>query len=142
MTDEASAVPNWGVVGLLGHLEHDAHAAGLVSGADPFSTREGQLDRLLTATGEVVGGELNPEVALKRLSEAAQRFIPHTLVDIGWIEDGGAYCSLQQIAALPEEERPGELETIDRSGLADVLVDGRPLLIPDLRDELWRTRLS
>jgi len=47
------------------------------------TAREGQLDRLMSATGEVVGGELDPEVALRRLSDAAQRFIPHTLVDIG-----------------------------------------------------------
>src|SRR5947207_5268540 len=102
MTDDAVAEPNWGMIGLLGHLDHTTAGADATLGVDPFSTREGQLDRLLTVTGEVVGGELNPEVALQRLSEAAQRFVPHTLVDIGWIEDGGAYCSLQQIAALPE----------------------------------------
>ena len=107
-----------------------------------LSTREGQLDRLMTATGEVVGGELKPEIALRRLSEAAQQFIPHTLVDIGWLEGNGTYCSLQQIAALPEEERPGEMETIERSGLAQVLVDGQPLLVDDLQAEAWRERLS
>src|SRR4051794_35994135 len=74
----------------------------------------------MSATGEVVGGELDPEVALRRLSDAAQRLIPHTLVDIGWIEETGAYCSLWQIAALPEEERPGEMETIERSGLTSM----------------------
>jgi hypothetical protein len=94
MCDDAGTEPNWGVIGLLGHLEHRGDGAGLTNGLDPFSTREGQLDRLMAATGEVVGGELKPEVALRRLSEAAQRFIPHSLVDIGWTEDGGAYCSL------------------------------------------------
>jgi len=142
MSDNAGAEPNWGMIGLLGHLDHSRDSTAGANDADPFSTREGQLDRLMAATGEVVGGELKPEVALKRLSEAAQRFIPHTIVDIGWTEDGGAYCSLQQIAALPEEQRPGELETIDRSGLAEVLVAGRSLVIADFEDEAWRSRLS
>src|SRR3954452_23598439 len=142
MSDNAGAEPNWGMIGLLGHLDHSRDSTAGANDADPFSTREGQLDRLMAATGEGVGGELKPEVALKRLSEAAQRFIPHTIVDIGWTEDGGAYCSLQQIAALPEEQRPGELETIDRSGLAEVLVAGRSLVIADFEDEAWRSRLS
>jgi DNA-binding NarL/FixJ family response regulator/signal transduction histidine kinase len=141
--DGASDEVNWGAIGLLGHLEHDHRATGgEASAADPFSTREGQLDRLLSATGEVVGGELKPELALRRLSEAASRFIAHDLVDIGWLEGDSTFCSLQQIAALPEEERPGELETIERSGLASVLVDGQPLLIDDLQSESWRAQLS
>ena len=109
---------------------------------EPFSTREEQLDRLLSATGEVVGGELKPELALRRLSEAAKRFIAHDLVDIGWTEDGDTYCSLQQIAALPEEERPGEMEAVERSGLVSVLVHGQPLLIDDLQGEPWTGQLS
>ena len=113
---DGAAEVNWGVIGLLGHLDHDRRAAGGDAGADPYSTREGQLDRLLSVTGEVVGGDLKPEIALRRLSEAAQRFIAHDPVDIGWTEDGDTYCSLQQIASLPEEERPGELETIEHSG--------------------------
>src|SRR5689334_3148843 len=59
---------------------------------DGLDTREGQLDRLLTVTGEVVGGELQPDIALRRLSEAAERFIKHHVVDIGWVEDGKSYC--------------------------------------------------
>src|SRR3954464_4120686 len=108
------------MIGLLGHLEHTREHGGAPE-TDPYGSREGQLDQLMSVTGEVVGGEIDPKVALLRLSDAAQRFIPHTLVDIGWIEEAGAYCSLQQIAALPEEERPGEMETIDRSGLTEVL---------------------
>ena len=69
------------VVSLLGHLDHAGD--GGQPETDPYGTREGQLDRLMSAMGEVVGGELDPEVALRRLSDAAQRFIPHTLVDIG-----------------------------------------------------------
>ena len=136
------AEPSWGVIGLLGHLDHDRRAAGGAAGADPFSTREGQLDQLLSVTGEVVGGEIKPEIALRRLSEAAQRFIAHDVVDISWTEDGETYCSLLQITSLPEKERPGEMETIERSGLAAVLLEGRPLLIADLQAEPWRGQLS
>ena len=140
---DAAPEPSFAALGLLDHLEHSPPRTGVTPETDdPFATREGQLGRLLSATGEVVGGELQPEIALKRLSDAAQRYVPHSLVDIGWLEDGGTYCSLQQIASLPEEERPGELETIERSGLAGVLVDGQPLLIDDLQSETWRERLS
>ena len=52
--------------------------------------------------------------------------------DIGWVEDGSTYSSLQQVALLPEEERPGEMEALERSGLASVLIDGQSLLIADL----------
>jgi len=110
--------------------------------ADPLGTREGQLDRLLTVTGEVVGGEIEPGLALRRLSEAAERYIKHDAVDIGWVEDGKSYCSLQQIAALPETERPGELEAIERSGLSGVMLDGQPLIIDDLQAAPWKDRLS
>ncbi|MCC7369767.1 MAG: response regulator [Chloroflexi bacterium] len=125
-----------GVNGYRGWLDH----LGGIS--DPLGTREGQLDRLLTVTGEVVGGELEPEIALRRLSEAAERFIAHHGVDIGWIEDGQSYCSLQQMAGLPESERPGEMETIDRSGLAAVMRDGQPLIVDDLQASPWKERLS
>lgn len=108
---------------------------------DPFATREGQLDRLLAATGEIVGGELDPELAIRRLSAAAQRFIRHDLVDIAWVEEGGIYFTLQQAIALPEHERPGEMETIERSGLAGVLVEGQPLVVDDFQSDVWRGRL-
>ncbi|MGE3269333.1 MAG: response regulator [Chloroflexota bacterium] len=133
--DAASNVPaSNGYAGWLDPLR-----VGSIS--DWLDTREGQLDRLLTVTGEVVGGELEPGIALRRLSEASQRFIQHHLVDIGWIEERATYCSLQQIAALPEAERPGELETIERSGLAAVLVDGQPLIIDDVQAAPWKDRL-
>lgn len=125
----------------------DAYAGWLdplrgIDVSDPLDTREGQLDRLLTVTGEVVGGEIQPDIALRRLSEAAERYIKHHAVDIGWVEDGKSYCSLQQIAALPESERPGELEAIERSGLAGVMLDGQPLIIDDLLAAPWKDRLS
>ena len=81
-------------------------AAAGSDGADPYSTREGQLDRLMAATGEVVGGELDPEVALRRLSEAAQRFIPHTLVDIGWIEEAGRTVASSRSRRCPRSSGP------------------------------------
>jgi DNA-binding NarL/FixJ family response regulator/signal transduction histidine kinase len=135
---DGTAEVQFAVLGLLDHLEH----APPGQAADPFDSREGQLDQLLTVTGEVVGGEMKPEIALRRLSNAAQRFIAHDLVDIGWLEDTGTYCSLQQIAALPEEQRPGEMETVERSGLASVMRAGQALLIPDLQAEPWQTQLS
>src|SRR5947207_7059172 len=82
---------------------------------DLLGSRERQLDQLLAVTGEVVGGEIEPETALIRLSEAAQQFITHDAVDIGWVEDGRTYLSLQQMATLPKRERPGELEAIEGS---------------------------
>ena len=48
MRDEASAEPNWGVVGLLGHLDHDAAGAG--------PPTMGPLDPHGLAAGEGVGG--------------------------------------------------------------------------------------
>src|SRR5882672_2125181 len=96
---------------------------------DLLGNRERQLDQLLAVTGEVVGGEIEPETALVRLSEAAQQFIAHHAVDIGWVEDGGNYLSLQQLASLPKRERPGELEAIVGSGLDSVLIQGMPLTV-------------
>src|SRR5262249_39350452 len=95
-----------------------------LSPANLYSTRERQLDQLMAATGEVVGGELEPEKALARLSEAARLFIHHDAVDIGWAEDGRTWSSLQQLAALPERERPGEHELLAGSGLECVLLEG------------------
>src|ERR1051325_10616697 len=88
--------------------------------------REQQLDQLLSVTGEVVGGEIEPETALIRLSEAARQFIAHDTVDIGWIEGGRNVMSLQQMVTIPKRERPGELEAIEGSGLESVVTDGIP----------------
>src|SRR6266542_4202889 len=108
---------------------------------DLLGNRERQLDQLLAVTGEVVGGEIEPETALVRLSEAAQQFIAHDAVDIGWVEDGRNLMSLQQLVSIPKRERPGELEAIDGSGLESALLQGTPLIVGDYQDDTWRSRL-
>jgi DNA-binding NarL/FixJ family response regulator/signal transduction histidine kinase len=108
---------------------------------DLLGNRERQLDQLLSVTGEVVGGEIEPETAMARLSQAAQQFIVHDTVDIGWVEDGRNLMSLQQMVSIPRRERPGQLEAIDGSGLESVLIQGTPLIVADYQADAWRRRL-
>lgn len=97
---------------------------------------EQQLEELLRATAEVIDGELGLDEGLQRLSRAVCEAIPHDWLDVGWVEDGGTgFRTLQAIAALPDEERPGELLRIDGSGLEPVLLHGQALALPD-RDGL------